>query len=157
MTEQTPASPVLQLHRVGVWFGRDRDIMIAQDLDLDVRPGQWHCLAGRSGSGKTSLLRVIGGFTDPQAGHVSWAGAPITSWSQDQRAATRRDWMGYVDQASAIIEGFTTLENVLMPAVPARAARASTVVPPRSWRASLCGVLLGGRGGLVVDRAHHAG
>ena len=31
------------------------------------------------------------------------------------------------------------------------------VVPPRSRRASLCGVLVGGRGGLVVDRAHHVG
>lgn len=101
-------------------------------------------LRGRSGSGKTSILRAIAGFAEPQAGAVSWDGTAIAALSQDQRAARRRGWMGYLDQASGCIDGFTALENVLMPAVPERrteeyVARAQELL---------------GRLGLA-ERAHH--
>lgn len=120
---ETGTDALVGVHQVGVWFGQEPRITIAEGLDLTVHPGQWHCLAGRSGSGKTSLLRVIGGFVEPQAGGVTWGGEPIGTWSPERRAAHRRPWMGYVDQSSAVIEGFTTVENVLMPAVPDRSAR----------------------------------
>lgn len=120
---ETGTDPLVGLDSVGVWFDQQPRVTLAQGLDLTIRRGQWHCFAGRSGSGKTSLLRVIGGFVEPQAGEVTWGGEPIGTWPTERRAAHRRPWMGYVDQSSAVIEGFTTVENVLMPAVPDRSAR----------------------------------
>lgn len=125
-TPQTPGTGTdvpVRLDGVGLWFGVDREILIAEDLDLTLARGQTHCFAGRSGSGKTSLLRVIGGFSDPPAGHVIWKGDPVAGMSADTRSRGRRGWMGYLDQDAATIDGFTALENVLMPAVPGRNAK----------------------------------
>ncbi|AXH95010.1 ABC transporter ATP-binding protein [Ornithinimicrobium avium] len=120
------APDLITLDGVSLWFGPDQQIRIVEELDLRVEPGQWHCIAGRSGSGKTSLLRVVAGLAEPSDGRVLWAGTSISGWSEDRRALYRRATIGYVDQVSAVIPGFSTLENVLMPAVPGRRAHALT-------------------------------
>lgn len=116
-----PNPPPVGLQGAGIWFdtGPGR-VTIVEALDLSVPTGTFHCFAGRSGSGKTSVLRVLGGFTDPAAGRVLWDGQGITELHPDARARRRRGWMGYVNQDASLIDGFSCLENVLMPSVPDR-------------------------------------
>lgn len=93
---------------------------VISGYSLALGAGELHCLAGRSGSGKTSILRVAAGLVHPSSGTVAWNGQSITSLDDDAVAKLRRDTIGYLDQGGALIEGMTALENVLLPAVPGR-------------------------------------
>jgi ABC-type lipoprotein export system ATPase subunit len=81
-----------------------------------------HCLAGRSGSGKTSLLKVAAGLMPPTSGEVSWDGTRITGLSDDAISRRRRSYLGYLDQGGVLLPGLTAVENVLLPAIPDRRA-----------------------------------
>ncbi|WP_167853923.1 ABC transporter ATP-binding protein [Acidipropionibacterium timonense] len=110
----------LSTHRLGIVFERPQapDLHIVDDLDLTVRSGTIVCLAGRSGSGKTSLLRCCAGLLRPTSGTVEWSGREITSMSPSALAIARRSALGYVDQSNPCLDGLSLLENVLLPAVP---------------------------------------
>ncbi|WP_349897241.1 ABC transporter ATP-binding protein [Parafrigoribacterium soli] len=97
---------------------RGRTIAIVEDMDIAVSRGDLFCIAGRSGSGKTSILKVLAGLSRPPAGNVQWLGKPIGELTDDERADRRRQQVGYVDQSSFLIEDLSALENVLIPVVP---------------------------------------
>jgi ABC-type lipoprotein export system ATPase subunit len=93
-------------------------VEIAKDFALQLRAGESMCLAGRSGSGKTSILRVLAGLTEPKAGTVAWWGHPLTEMDESLRRSRRRAHVGYLDQDASLIDDLTALENVLVPALP---------------------------------------
>lgn len=93
---------------------------IVSDYNLALAPGEMHCLAGRSGSGKTSILRVAAGLATPTAGEVRWMGESLAELSDARITALRRDFVGYLDQNGTLIPGLSAIENVILPAVPAR-------------------------------------
>jgi len=98
-------------------------LSIVRNYDLVLERGRMHCLAGRSGSGKTSILRVAAGLVPPASGHVVWEGLEITGLADDVVTARRRTHVGYLDQRGSLVPGLTALENVLLPAVPDRRTR----------------------------------
>lgn len=77
-----------------------------EDADLEVREGAFHCLVGRSGCGKTTLLKLAAGLLAPDAGRVVFR--PRTP------AAPGRD-MGFVFQSPNLLEWQRVIENVLLP------------------------------------------
>lgn len=77
-----------------------------QDVDLSLAPGEFHCLLGRSGCGKTTLLRLAAGLIEPTQGQVRVRG-------QLPRAV--RSDIGFVFQAPTLLEWLTALDNVLLP------------------------------------------
>lgn len=93
-------------------------LTIVEDFNLGLEAGTMHCLAGRSGSGKTSILTVAAGLTIPTAGEVLWEGQSLDAMDDDEVSDRRRALIGYVDQGGALIDGMSALENVLLPAVP---------------------------------------
>jgi len=97
---------------------RGTDISIVEHLDLSVAPAEMHCLAGRSGSGKTSLLKVAAGLVRPQKGTVRWQGKDISGLPEREIVALRLRHVGYMDQGSQLVEDLTVLENVLLPVLP---------------------------------------
>jgi ABC-type lipoprotein export system ATPase subunit len=117
---------VVELRAVAIRYARAdstaEPVEIVSDYDLHLDPGNMHCLAGRSGSGKTSILRVAAGLVRPTSGDVLWAGERLGALRDDAITARRRDLIGYLDQGGVLLAGLTALENVLMPAVPARRA-----------------------------------
>jgi ABC-type lipoprotein export system ATPase subunit len=120
--------PVVELTDVTIRYERagDDPLEIVAGYDLALEPGRMHCLAGRSGSGKTSILRVAAGLVRPTGGEVSWAGEQLSGLRDDAITQRRRDFVGYLDQRGVLIGGLTALENALMPAVPARRTRELT-------------------------------
>lgn len=124
-TAAAVATAVVALRDVRIEFPRpgDAPLVITQRLSLDVPSGRMHVLAGRSGSGKTSILRVAAGLARPSAGDVTWRGDSLDGLSDDEVTAKRRGLIGYLDQAGALLPGLTAVENVLLPAVPQRRAR----------------------------------
>jgi len=100
------------------------DLEIIADYDLALGAGSVHCLAGRSGSGKTSILRVAAGLVRPTAGDVLWNGTALSTLRDDAITDLRRTHVGYLDQGGVLVAGLSALENVLLPAVPGRRVRA---------------------------------
>jgi ABC-type lipoprotein export system ATPase subunit len=118
---------VVQLESVTIRYERagTDPLEIVDDYDLALEAGRMHCLAGRSGSGKTSILRVAAGLVRPTAGDVLWAGDRLGGLRDDAITQRRRRFVGYLDQSGVLISGLTALENVLLPAVPEGRARAA--------------------------------
>lgn len=121
---QVPASvPVLEVVGIDLEFsslGREPAVEVLRDLSFAVGPGVIRVLVGRSGSGKTSALRVAMGLLPPTSGKVLWKGTEMWARTEAERAVLRRRHIGYVPQEQALIEHLTALENVLLPAVPDR-------------------------------------
>jgi len=117
--------PAVELDGVTVQYERpgQEPLTIVDGYRLRLDRGHVHCLAGRSGSGKTSILRVAAGLVPPAAGRVSWEGLEITGLADDVVTARRRHHLGYLDQRDRLLPGLTALENVLLPAVPERRTR----------------------------------
>lgn len=121
----TLGGAAVELSGVTIQYERpgDEPLSIVRDYDLVLERGRMHCLAGRSGSGKTSILRVAAGLVPPSAGSVTWEGLEITGLSDDVVTTRRRTHVGYLDQRGSLVPGLTALENVLLPAIPDRRTR----------------------------------
>jgi ABC-type lipoprotein export system ATPase subunit len=119
------SAPVVELAGVTIRYqGANRHPLdIVTDYNLRLARGEMHCLAGRSGSGKTSILRVAAGLAAPTGGHVLWNGESIAKLGDARITALRRDFVGYLDQGGTLIPGLSAIENVLLPAVAARRTR----------------------------------
>jgi putative ABC transport system ATP-binding protein len=88
---------------------------ILHDISLDVAQGETLGLVGPSGSGKSSLLMVMGGLEQATGGTVMALGQDLTAMNEDQLALFRRDNMGVVFQSFHLIPTMTALENVATP------------------------------------------
>ena len=67
------SAPIVSLRGVGKMFGSG--VVALDNLDLDVRDGEFLSLLGPSGCGKSTALRIIAGLSEPTRGSVTWAGA----------------------------------------------------------------------------------
>lgn len=85
------------------------------DISLDVTAGETLGLVGPSGSGKSSLLMLMGGLEQATGGQITALGQNLTAMNEDQLALFRRDNMGVVFQSFHLIPTMTALENVATP------------------------------------------
>jgi putative ABC transport system ATP-binding protein len=111
-----PSSPVIALEGVGLTLtGNAGPVKILHDVSLSVRRGETLGLVGPSGSGKSSLLMLIGGLEAATAGRVWVLGEDLTAMDEDALARFRRAHMGVVFQSFHLIPTMTALENVATP------------------------------------------
>jgi len=97
----------------GVRFGY-RERLILDDVGLTVRPGSIVALVGGSGSGKTTILRLIGGLIKPSRGSVVFQGESLGSLDRDGLYAVRRR-MGMLYQFGALFTDLSVFDNVAFP------------------------------------------
>ena len=95
--------------------GNAGKIDILHDITLDVLPGETLALVGPSGSGKSSLLMLMGGLERASSGRINALGHDLRAMSEDQLARFRRQHMGVVFQSFHLIPNMTALENVATP------------------------------------------
>ncbi|SEK55526.1 putative ABC transport system ATP-binding protein [Roseivivax marinus] len=107
---------VLRLQDVTLQLmGNAGPVEILHDIDLEVARGETLSLIGPSGSGKSSLLMVMGGLERATSGRVEALGHDLTAMDEDALATLRRDHMGVVFQSFHLIPTMTALENVATP------------------------------------------
>ncbi|MHA7873930.1 ABC transporter ATP-binding protein [Roseivivax sp.] len=112
----SPSDHVLSLEDVTLSLnGNAGMVEILHDITLSVTKGETLGLIGPSGSGKSSLLMVMGGLERASAGRVSALGRDLTAMDEDALARFRRDHMGVVFQSFHLIPTMTALENVATP------------------------------------------
>jgi lipoprotein-releasing system ATP-binding protein len=88
---------------------------LVNGIDLSVNKGEFLAITGPSGSGKSSLLYLLGLLDAPSDGEVIICGQPTSKLSEDDRANVRLTKCGFVFQFHFLLPEFTSLENVLLP------------------------------------------
>jgi putative ABC transport system ATP-binding protein len=88
---------------------------ILHDISLDVTKGETLALIGPSGSGKSSLLMVMGGLEQTTGGTIRAVNQDLTNLDEDALAKFRRHYMGVVFQSFHLIPTMTAIENVAVP------------------------------------------
>jgi putative ABC transport system ATP-binding protein len=84
-------------------------------VNLDIPKGQFVSIMGPSGSGKSSLLQIVGGLDSPSAGAVTFEGLPIHGLSDAKLSAFRRRKLGFIFQFFNLLPSLTALENIALP------------------------------------------
>ena len=108
--------PVFHLQDVMLALkGNAGSVDILRGISLQVQAGETLALTGPSGSGKSSLLMVMGGLEQATGGHVQALGQNLTSMDEDALAQFRQGRMGIVFQSFHLIPTMTALENVATP------------------------------------------
>ncbi len=95
--------------------GNAGPVEILKGISLTVQPGETLGLIGPSGSGKSSLLMLMGGLERATGGSIHALGQDLTAMNEDALARFRRNKMGVVFQSFHLIPTMTALENVAVP------------------------------------------
>jgi lipoprotein-releasing system ATP-binding protein len=98
---------------VTVAYGEgDARVTALHRIDLSLEPGERLALWGRSGSGKTTVLHVLGGLVVPSEGRVMWKAQELSSLDDAARGRARALGIAYIFQGSNLLSHFTAFENV---------------------------------------------
>lgn len=91
------------------------EVAAVRALDLEVPAGRFAAVIGRSGSGKSSLMAMVGGLARPSAGTVTIAGTDIWGLGEAARARFRNRRLGFVFQFASLLPTLRALDNVALP------------------------------------------
>jgi lipoprotein-releasing system ATP-binding protein len=89
--------------------------MVLNNLSLDVDEGDSVAIMGPSGSGKTTLLNIIGLLDKPESGVITFRGASIAGFTDDESAVYRNRNIGFVFQDHLLLPHLTVSENISLP------------------------------------------
>jgi phospholipid/cholesterol/gamma-HCH transport system ATP-binding protein len=106
--------PVISIRGLQNAFGEEREQVIHENLDLDVRRGEILGVVGGSGTGKSVLMRSIIGLQTPETGEIEVLGENMIGRDEDEAKNIRRRW-GILFQQGALFSTLTVAENVEVP------------------------------------------
>ena len=89
-------------------------VPVLEDVSVEIRPGETFAVIGRSGSGKSVLLKCLVGLLEPDAGEVIVGGERLTRLSRRALKRTRRQF-GMLFQGGALFDSMTAFDNVAFP------------------------------------------
>jgi lipoprotein-releasing system ATP-binding protein len=102
------------------FYDVDREIQVLQNLSLTVESGELIAVVGQSGTGKSTLLNILGSLERPTRGTVLFEGQDLFALDERGTADFRNHKLGFVFQFHYLLADFNALENVMMPALIAR-------------------------------------
>src|SRR6516165_12286431 len=109
---------MLSCGNVGKTYATERgDIVAVKGIDLEVPRGQFAAIVGRSGSGKSSLMAMIGGLSRPTRGVVLVEDTEIWALPDDDMAEFRNRQIGFVFQFPSLLPSLRVVDNVALPAL----------------------------------------
>lgn len=113
------------MNRLAILSGTDLskkygDLEVVKGVSLTVDAGEFVCLVGKSGCGKTTLLSILSGLERPTKGQVVLNGKEINSASEDELALFRRGNVGFIFQSFNLIPTLSAWENVALPLFPVK-------------------------------------
>ena len=120
------SEPLIEARAVTKVLGGIVPVTLVQDIDLAIMPHEFIAITGPSGSGKSSLLYLLGLLDIPTSGEVLIDGISTSRMTEDARAEVRLTRLGFVFQFHFLLPEFSITENVAFP------MRALGRLPPRA-------------------------
>ena len=110
-----PLVRTIELNKV--YRGSASPIHAVSNVSISINAGEFVAICGRSGSGKSSLLYLLGLLAEPDSGLYELSGRDVSSLKETSRAAIRCALIGFVFQSPALLPRSTALQNVELPLV----------------------------------------
>jgi macrolide transport system ATP-binding/permease protein len=121
MTQQDkvdPRVPAIELRGVTkTYFNGDLATEVLHGIDLKIYPGEFVAIMGASGSGKSTMMNILGCLDRPTTGQYLFKGRDVSDFDRDELSDLRRESFGFVFQSYNLIRGNTAAENVEIPAM----------------------------------------
>ena len=118
-------NPIIQMRDVVKAYSTGEGPFLAlKDVSIDIQPGEFLGITGKSGAGKTTLLNMISGVSDLTSGEVLFFGGdngsplpglPIHTLNEDKLALWRGENMGIIYQSFELMPTLNLVENVMLP------------------------------------------
>ena len=96
----------------------DRWVEILRGVSCQIPKGRFAFIVGPSGSGKSTLLYLMGALDHPTAGTITVQGRQLTSMTEAEQNAYRRDQVGFIFQSFNLIKNLSAVDNVVVPFLP---------------------------------------
>lgn len=114
--ETRHAEPLVVARAVKKTFLHEgKDVEVLRGVDLTVARGEMLCVVGPSGTGKSTLLHILGTLDLPTSGSITYEGRDVTRLTSSELARFRNRNLGFVFQFHHLLPEFDALENVMMP------------------------------------------
>ena len=111
--------PIIELRGIQRTFitGGGVEVRALRGIDLKIHVGEFVAIVGQSGSGKSTMMNILGCLDKPTAGTYLFGGRDIRDFGPDDLAWLRREAFGFVFQSYNLLPHSTALENVEIPAI----------------------------------------
>lgn len=106
--------PIIKATAITKKYGQQE---VLKGIDIAIAPGDFTCIMGRSGCGKTTLLKILGLMHPPTAGEIFFEDKLTYELFPDEISDIRRRKIGFVFQDFNLMESITVGENILLPAI----------------------------------------
>jgi len=113
-----PKSAIVRLENIHKLYGSgETEVKALSGVDLTVEPGEYCAIMGASGSGKSTMMNIIGCLDRPTRGHYYLDGVDVANLSDTELAHIRNRKLGFVFQQFHLLPQLTAMENVMLPLV----------------------------------------
>jgi len=106
---------IIELKNINKIYGKAMETQVLFDINVSFKEKSFNSIIGESGSGKSTMLNIMGTLDKPTSGEIYIDGERTDLMSNDQLAETRNQKIGFIFQFHYLLPDFTALENVLIP------------------------------------------
>ncbi len=112
----TTSEPLIQVKNIIKRFPvGDNEITVLKSISFDVHPGEFVCIVGPSGNGKSTLLNMVTGIDRPSEGEVIVTQQPVHTMTENKLAAWRGRQVGIIFQFFQMLPALSLVQNVILP------------------------------------------
>ena len=108
-------TPLIEARGVTRILPGEIETTLVNDISLAINPGEFVAITGPSGSGKSSLMYLLGLLDTPTRGDILVQGRPTARMAEDDKAKLRLETLGFVFQFHFLLAEFSALDNVMLP------------------------------------------
>ena len=106
---------IVELKNINKIYGEKIKTQVLYDINLSFEENSFNSIIGESGSGKSTMLNIMGTLDKPTSGEVYIGGNRTDTLNKDELAILRNETIGFIFQFHHLLPEFTAKENVLMP------------------------------------------